>query len=126
QRVERGLVGARYFGLQLQMYRGDRVAALNLLERNLCRRVHLLRNELRFTENQRQCHRETAGVRYRDQFFRIAAFFAFEAAGETVRIGLESATLGGQAAHPVLESTFPAGRALSLDLHRESPVAKDL
>src|SRR4051794_33771539 len=99
------------------MDRRDRVAAFDLFQRDLRRRVHLFGGELGLTQDQGQRHRKTTRVRRCDQLFGVTAALSFKSCGKSIRIVLESAALCRNGAFAVLESAPPDRRAASNDFH---------
>src|SRR6266699_6197578 len=78
------------------------------------RGLHALGGQLGLAENERQSHREAAGMRRADELFGLDAGLALEAAAEAVGIVLERAALGRDGAFAVLDSAPPDGRSMGL------------
>ena len=91
------------------MNRGDRKTIALLLQRDVGPGFHVFGGELGFSQNQRQRHGEAGGVRGADQFFRIGAGLAFEAAREAIGVIVERAALGRDCALAVLDAALPFG-----------------
>jgi hypothetical protein len=91
----------------------DGVAPIHLLESDLRGGVHLFSGKLRLAKNQERAIVKQLAVGGGDQFLRIAASLPFEAASETVGIGLQRAALGGDSALTILDSTLPGSRTMS-------------
>src|ERR1700682_4657257 len=93
------------------MHGGDGKTIALLFKRDVGFGLHLLGGELGFTEDQRQRHGETGGMRRPDQLFRVRARLALETAGEAVGIILQRAALGRDRALAVLDTALPFGRS---------------
>ena len=106
------VVGAGDLRRQRQMNRGDRKTVAYFLQRDVGLGFHVLGGELGFAQDQRQRHGEAGGMRGADQFFRIGAGLALEAAGEAVGIVAERAALGRDRALAVLDAALPFGRSV--------------
>ena len=106
------VVGAGDLRRQRQMHRGDGKTVGYFLQRDVGLGFHLLGGELGFAQDQRQRHGETGGMRGADQFFRIGAGLALEAAGEAIGIIAQRAALGRDRALAVLDAALPFGRSV--------------
>src|SRR5450755_2194383 len=113
------IVRTRDLGFQDQMDGRDREAVGLLFKRHVGLGLHMLGGELRFAENERQRHREAAGMRRADQFFRIGPRLALEAAGKAIGIILERTAFGRDGALAILDSARPDRR--SVRTHMYSP-----
>ena len=109
QFLELRLVRTRDLCIQRQMHRGDRKTVALFFQRDIGFGFHVFGSELGFAEDQRQRHGETGGVRRADQFFRVGAGLALEAAGEAVGIIIQRAAPGRDRALAVLDATLPFG-----------------
>src|ERR1700738_2061418 len=111
QLLEFRLVRARNFCTQGEVHRGDGKTLALLFQRDVSLGLHLFGGELGFAEDQGQRHGKTGGMRGADQFLRVGARLALEAAGEAVRIILERAALGRNRALAVPDTALPFGRS---------------
>src|SRR5262245_6127142 len=101
------------------MHLGNRPIARDLLERDRGLRRQALGCETGAPKSCRQCHRKTAGMRGRDEFFRIRAVCSLEAGGKGIRRVLEYPTVGGERTLALLEIAMPNRRCRLL--HDRSP-----
>jgi hypothetical protein len=92
---------------------GDGEAIVLFFQGDIGLGVHLISGEAGFAQNQRQGHGEAASMGGANQFFRIGAGLAFEAAGKAIRIILKRAALGGNRALAILEPAMPDGSSKS-------------
>src|ERR1700730_5199969 len=72
---------------------------------------HVLGLQLRFAQNERQCHRKAAGVGGADQLLWVCAGLSLEAAGKAVWVFVERAALRRDGALAVPDAAFPDGRS---------------
>ena len=116
--LEGRLVRTRDLGTERQVDRGDGKSVRHLLQHDLRGRLHQFRGEFGLAQDQRESHRETTGMRGREQLLGVAPLLAFKAAGESIRVVVQCTALGRERALAVLEPAPPYRRTFSLDLHR--------
>src|SRR5665811_2382615 len=97
---------------------GDGEAVTLLVESDFRGCLHLVGGELCLAEDQRQRHREAAGVRRADQLLGIGAGLAFEACGKAVGVFLECSALGRNCSLSVLDPAAPDCGSMRLHLLR--------
>ena len=97
------------FAFNVRCTDGDGKPVALLFQRDVGLGFHLLGGELGFAQDQRQRHGEAGGMRGADQFFRVGAGLAFEAAGEAVGVIVQRAALGRDRALAVLDAALPFG-----------------
>ena len=89
------------------MARRDLVVGGDSFQRNVGMRFDFLRRQPGLAEHQGERHREAAGMRGAEQFFRIGTFAVLEARLESIRRRPEDARFGGNGAATVLDAALP-------------------
>src|SRR5262249_3904785 len=112
---------ARNLPAQSQRDRRNLPAAALLLHAEVGFGLELLRRMPGAAEAKGQRHGEAAGMRRRDQLFRIGALAVAEPGGEGVRRIGERTALGGERTAPVLAGAAPGGGGVALDRGHELP-----
>src|SRR5713101_5819909 len=93
---------------------GDRQAVCEFFERNGSRGLQFLRGQSRVAELRGERHREAPGMRRSEKFFRIGTHSIFKPRAERILRLLQDATVRGNRALAILQTTLPDCRCLAL------------